>query len=359
MAVFQGLFFDGKTSSGQPVEIKLSPGLLVLTKKYGPEPSEFGWKIARISRNDFNDREQVVLEYASEPREVLEVNDPAFSGALQAAYPHAPFVKLKYSSFVSGNPLPLIGVLVGFIALIAAAYFWLIPKLTDVAAENMPTITEAQIGEALIGAMLKDEAIDSAKTVYAQKFFNHLHGKSENVATITVIDEKQANAFAVPGGNIVIFKPIIALTDNYAELAGLLAHENAHLQHRHSLKLLFRNLSTYFLASLLFGDVNGLMAILIENAENLKELEYNRDLEKEADMSGLELLRARKIDPNGMVNLFSALKDEHGKSAIPEFLSTHPVFDSRIEYLKAEIVKKPYQTQPNDSLEYYFRKLKE
>lgn len=359
MAEFKGLFFDGKTSAGQPVLIELLPGQILIAHTTYAEPIKRYWEVNKIAPNDFNDREMVVLEYDSALREYLEVKDPEFALALKKNYPYAAFARTRYGSLISGNPLPLIAVAAVFLMLVAATYFWVIPKVAELAAVNLPEVTEKQLGDALIGSMLEKEDVDSAKTVYAQKFFDHLQGNKQHKIIVTVVNNSQANAFAVPGGHVVVYEPIINLTDNYAEFAGLLAHENAHLQHRHSLKALFRNLSSYFLVSLLFGDVNGLMAIVIENADNLKSLEFTRELEKEADLTGLELLKKRRIDPNGMVALFSALKKEKAGFNLPEFLSTHPVLDSRIQYLKAEIKRQKFQTQTNDSLQYYYKKLKE
>ncbi|MBK0404621.1 M48 family metallopeptidase [Adhaeribacter sp. BT258] len=359
MAVFEGLYFNGKTSAGLPVSVELLPTEFRLTTRTDADFLRI-WDTNLIGRNDFNDAELVELQYAASPPEYLEVKDPAFFGALKMHYPKAAFAGSRYGSLISGNPLPLLSVLAVFVLLVAGAYFWLIPKTAEVIAENLPVSAEAKLGQALIDGMLEAEEKDSVKTMYAQRFFNLLHASPQSgKVSVTVVKHRQANAFAVPGGHIVVYEPIIHLTDSYEEFAGLIAHENAHLQHRHSLKALFRNLSSYFLVSLLFGDLNGIMVVVAENANSLKSLEYNRELEKEADMTGLALLEQKHIDPNGMVGLFSALKDEKENIDLPEFLSTHPVLDSRINYLKAKIASRKFRVQQNDSLQYYWQKLKE
>ncbi|HSI89795.1 MAG TPA: M48 family metallopeptidase, partial [Adhaeribacter sp.] len=206
--------------------------------------------------------------------------------------------------------------------------------------------------------IISDESIDPVKTVYAQRFFNNLSGETGQVKVL-VIENSKTNAFAMPGGHIVVFKPIIEMSESYEEFAGLMAHENAHLVHRHSLRALFRNLSGYLFMSVLFSDVNGIMAVVAENAHSLKSLQFTRELEKEADLTGLDMLVDRGVDPDGMVRLFAALKKESGNNFFPEFLSTHPMLDERITYLKEEIATRNLSAQPTDSLQYYWQKLKE
>lgn len=357
MPHFEGLFFNGKTSAGQPVTVELRPHEFRFRSRAEGAAFEHAWEIDKIGRNDFNDSEQVELQYAASPPQYLEVKDPQFLTALKATYPKAVFAGSRYGAFLSGDPRPLLALLAGFVALLAGAYFWVIPAMAELAAEKLPVSAERKLGQALISGMLEHETRDSLKTVNAQRFFNLLHPGKTGV-TVTVISSGKANAFAVPGGHIVVYEPIIHLTDSYEEFAGLMAHENAHLQHRHSLKALFRNLSGYFLVSLLFGDVNGIMVVVAENANNLKSLQYSRALEKEADLTGLQLLEQQRIDPNGMVQLFGALKQESEHLNVPEFLSTHPMLDSRIEYLKTEIASRNFRVQRHDSLQYYWQQLK-
>ncbi|WP_446914219.1 M48 family metalloprotease, partial [Klebsiella pneumoniae] len=82
------------------------------------------------------------------------------------------------------------------------------------------------------------------------------------------------NAFAVPGGFIVVHDAILDEMEHHEELAGLLGHEIGHVQLRHSTKAIARSLSYYMLLSLLFGDVSGIAAVIVDNASTLNNLEY-------------------------------------------------------------------------------------
>jgi beta-barrel assembly-enhancing protease len=172
-----------------------------------------------------------------------------------------------------------------------------------------------------------------------------------------VINSQEPNAFALPGGYIVVHQRLLEMLQSPEELAALLGHEYGHLQLRHSTRTLFRNLSGYLFVSILFGDVSGITAIILENAHSLRSLQYSRELEKEADLLGLRVLQDNKLDPRGMVRLFDQLKKQ-SKESETEFISSHPLLRSRIRYVQALLEKQKPVIAPNDSLQYYWVKLK-
>ena len=122
------------------------------------------------------------------------------------------------------------------------------------------------------------------------------------------------------------------------------------------MKILFKSVAGYFIISLLMNDVNGIMASLAQNANSLENLRYSRSFEKEADISGFEMLRQNHVDPHGMISLFQLLKN-HEKVDMPGFLSTHPVTQDRIDYLTAKI-KKELPTSRHRKHCYFFCKQK-
>ena len=141
------------------------------------------------------------------------------------------------------------------------------------------------------------------------------------------------------------------------ELAALLGHEASHVNQRHSIKMLCRNLAGYMVVSLLFSDVNGVMAVLAENAQQLHSLSYSRAFEQEADEQGLKILMDNKINPNGMVHLFEQLEKE-SKISIPKIISTHPLTAERKENMNRIIAATQYEVSANKKLELIFEQLK-
>jgi predicted Zn-dependent protease len=141
------------------------------------------------------------------------------------------------------------------------------------------------------------------------------------------------------------------------ELAALLAHEYSHVELKHATRNLFRTLSGYLFLSIIFGDMSGVGGVLIENAHELRNLSYNRDLETEADNHGLKILEQNNISNQGMIDLFELLKKESNGLQVNELISTHPDLDSRIKNVQEYVSKHHYKIKSNDSLNVYFNQL--
>jgi predicted Zn-dependent protease len=174
---------------------------------------------------------------------------------------------------------------------------------------------------------------------------------------ITVVSSDIVNAFALPGGNIVVYTGLLKELKTYPELAALLSHEFTHVNNKHSTKSIFRQLGSRIFLSLLFGKFGSVTSVMIDQADKFKSLKYSRGLEKEADIEGLAILKERKIDPEGFVALFKHLKDSAPASALPEFLGSHPDIDSRVDYIRA--ASKNAIVVENEHLKTIFEKLNE
>ena len=151
-------------------------------------------------------------------------------------------------------------------------------------------------------------------------------------------DDKLVNAFALPGGDIVVNRGLIAATHDAGELAGVLAHEIQHVALRHSLKGMIRSAGMSLLFSMLIGDLG--TTLVGQAAENLAGLKFSRDAESEADAEGFNLLVARGIDPRGMVRFFATLAGESGATP-PALLSTHPASAEREAALAVRLAALP------------------
>ncbi len=162
-----------------------------------------------------------------------------------------------------------------------------------------------------------------------------------------VADNPAVNAFAIPGGHIVVFTGLIKAAQTSEEVTGVLAHEMQHVVQRHSLKAMVHNIGWRATIAVVTGDWTG--GMLGEAVTQLGVLKYGRDKEAEADMKALALLKAVRVDPNGMVKFFETLAqtgtDQTG--APIEFLSTHPSTTERIAALREAIKQQgPWHSQP-------------
>ncbi len=315
---------------------------------------EVYWYYDEIIKEDLEQGFKSVIRYKGYPEQVIEVNSSQFVRELEELINRQ---NKKFLLKVFGHSLPLLRVLFIIIILIAAVYLWLVPYLAVRLAGKVPVSYEENLGNRMYNAMKSGFTIDEKKTVYINEFFNELNIPTPYTIHITVVKDDIPNAFAMPGGNIIVYDKIIAGMDNYKELAALLSHEFSHVQNRHTTKSLFRQLGNTVFLSVLFGNTGAVSNVIIRNADELKSLSYGRGLEKDADISGLKILCDRKIDGNGFVDLFAILKKQGGPP-VSEWMSSHPDLDRRIEYIKNDPLFNKNGIQENETLRALFLKIK-
>jgi len=136
------------------------------------------------------------------------------------------------------------------------------------------------------------------------------------------------NAFCVPGGYMYFYTGLIKYLDDEAQFAGVMAHEMAHADRRHTTKRLTRAYGFQFLLAALLGDNPDAMAqIAAELAQGLGSLAFSRDDEYEADSYAVHYSADTDCDPRGVAGFFEKLE---GGTRVPEFLSTHPNPGNRV-----------------------------
>ena len=239
---------------------------------------------------------------------------------------------------------------------LTATYFLLVPWLSEKLASNVSIKTEEGFGNAVFDALELSKQQDREATIFLNDFFKEMKIPTDYDVRITVVTGNVVNAFALPGGNIIIYSALLKELKTYPELAALLSHEFIHINDRHSTRSVFRQLGSRIFLSLLFGKFGNVTAILADQADKFKSLKYSRRLEKEADIGGLLLLKERKIDHEGFVGLFQHLKASVPGSAMPEFFESHPDIDRRIEYIRE--ASKNSRVEDNTELRAIFEKIK-
>jgi len=157
-----------------------------------------------------------------------------------------------------------------------------------------------------------------------------LHSDAKVPFTIKVIDTDEVNAFALPGGFFFVNKGLILAADNEAELAGVMAHEIAHVAARHAMENQGKATAMNYgmLAGIIFGG--GIISTVLQNGGGilgaLGMLKFTRGAEEEADRLGVQYLYASGYDPTGMATMFEKLASQNKKKpgTIAKLFSSHP-----------------------------------
>jgi Zn-dependent protease with chaperone function len=235
------------------------------------------------------------------------------------------------------------GVLLFMIAATVLMLFFMKSALARAVASRLPASWEQQFGDAAMESVRKQmKIIENSKWepqldairakllpgVTNTTFPIHIH----------VAEDSELNAFAMPGGHIVVFTGLLKAVDRTEELAGVLAHEIAHITERHVLRKMIESLGLVLVLQSLFGDTSGLLAVATEGSELLLQQKFSRDFEREADDVGWRYLVTANVDPRGMIDFFKKLEAEAAKAGSVELslLATHPPTTERIERLEAK-----------------------
>ena len=157
-----------------------------------------------------------------------------------------------------------------------------------------------------------------------------------------VRDDKTVNAFALPGGKMYVITGLLAAASDEAEVAGVLAHEIAHVTERHGAERLTDQYGVAIAQQVLLGNRGTIANAVAGMATKAGFLHFSRRQEAEADSTGLEFLTKTDYDPNGMTRFFEKIAAMSGKtSAVEGFLSDHPDPASRVKETKHKIAKLP------------------
>lgn len=165
--------------------------------------------------------------------------------------------------------------------------------------------------------------------------------------TFYVVNSDQINAFAVPGGHVYLNRGLIERTRNMSELAGVLAHEIAHVEHRHGVeqmeKMQNANLGLTLAYVLLGRQPSGVESAAINVGGGLYFARHSREAENEADAAAVALLVNSGISPAGLPTFFQVLIEDQQRrpSSVEQWFSTHPLTQDRIAETQALVNQVP------------------
>jgi Zn-dependent protease with chaperone function len=219
--------------------------------------------------------------------------------------------------------------------LLIVLFLWKAEAIALAVAERIPIEQEVSLGEQAFAAMRGSLQFQQNGPAYdaVQTLGQRLTQGSKYRYQFHVVKDPAINAFAMPGGIVVVNSGLIEATRRAEELAGVLAHEVQHVEQRHSLQAVIKDLGLRGLWLLATGDIgSGLTGRAILE---LQTLSFSRDAELQADAVGFGKLVDAGIDPSGMSDFFTVLAKEEAGKAPPPLLSTHPASAAREAALRA------------------------
>lgn len=229
-----------------------------------------------------------------------------------------------------------------------ASFYWGLPLIAKIAAERISESIALSIDthflDAVDNGLMRDSNLGIGRQNELRKRFNNLHyvkGLPSHQLKFRNSKVMGANAFALPGGTVVITDQLIALASNDEEILSVLAHELGHVSEHHPMRQLLQSSVVGLAMAWFLGDVSSLLAAA---PTLLMETSYSRDFERHADRFAASMLRENGIAPAHLADMLEKLEKSHGSvkqsiekpSRIAQFLSTHPDTGERIRDLRSE-----------------------
>jgi predicted Zn-dependent protease len=252
-----------------------------------------------------------------------------------------------------------------------------LPDMGSPADAILSTNEEARIGRAIMrdirnsGQVVEDPLVNE----YINEIGNKVAAQTndgDHDFTFFVIEDHRINAFALPGGYVGVHTGLLEATRSEDELAGVLAHEVAHVTQRHIARAIHANsrqslLSTaIMLGAIIAGAAGGSSDVMqagmavAQGTAAQQQINFTRSNEHEADRVGISALSGAGFDPYGMASFFDVMSRQNSRAPderAPEFLMTHPVTSSRIAEARDRARHYP-QVRSEDSISYGIAKIR-
>ena len=219
-------------------------------------------------------------------------------------------------------------------------YFYGLPAAAERIAQRIPIETEVSLGKHVLQwfddkQWFTASQIDQGLQDSIKKKFNRLHLGllMSNYINLKFRNSKPMgpNAFALPGGTIVITDQMIAMADSEEEVLAILAHEIGHAERRHSMRQILQSSFVALAAATITADAASLSAAVAGLPVIVARTKYSRDFETEADEFAFDLLKRHHIPTEAFASIMERLDKERKAGRKLAFISTHPITRERIK----------------------------
>lgn len=339
MTGYSGKYNDGQSAASRSVTVQLQYESLWILDDRGKLIADWPFTSLRPV-DELAMAKEVRLRCDGEPEARLLVEDPDFLTELGTVAP-----QFRLGAHAVKRSLQRAGIAAVGIAAVVALFWFGLPKGVEALARVIPVSWEERLGEAALGdviaffGQMADHDPQVCEAPAGKAALDRLVGRLTDVIDtpyefkVQVVDLDITNAFALPGGYIVIFEGLIESSKSAEEVAGVLAHEMGHVIHRHSTQGMLRQMGISLIFDVMMGDFGGTLGGQIGSV--ILTTSYGREAETQADVTGIEVLQSAGIKPGGLAAFFRRLQKEDGDiPAAFQILSTHPSFAQRLKDLE-------------------------
>ncbi len=352
---FDATLFDGETAAATPARVTFQTDGVAITPSEGPTQL---WAYATSRRLDSAaGTVRLAPDGASMARLAIADPDGHALAALRGAAPG----RFTATAGARRTVILALGLAAGAAAVIGLGMV-AIPVVAGPLARATPPQVEAGLGDWYADNLTRlwppcapeDDAIRDG----ADQALTQLSARITAVAnpalpiTITLVDAGFPNAFALPGGRVLVTEELLALMDGPDELAGVLAHEIAHVERRHVMAAMIREFGAAILVDAVVSGGSGAGRELILAGRELNAFGHTRVAEREADDLAIEYLAAADIDPDGLARFFDTiaeLSDEDAPAAadwLRNLARTHPETKERAQRVRDAMADRPADAPP-------------
>ena len=330
----EAVYFDGETARDNKVAVSLETSGLHFSGDGVPART---WNLSGLTAIDPPHTGQPLrLSHDDQTGARLSIRNDAFTQQLLIAAPH-----LK-GGFHPKRTLRLFLWIGGGLSILAGLIYLTLNFAPQRLAVLLPDAWSKRVGEQMEASLVQNAKVcqtpDGDKAI-AVMLANLAEGNPDMPALrVRVYDIPIMNAFALPGGHIVLTRGLLREASEPGEVAGVLAHEIGHVAHHHPEAQMIRIAGMQVLISVATGTSGGTNASSLAGLAAI--LKSSRDAEREADAYAVATLSAARVDPMALKHFFEKILKEEGKfpggafSNLGTVFSTHPVTTERIDQIK-------------------------
>lgn len=321
---WQAEFADGQTAIMRAVLVRLEPGALVVEGAAAREPLA-RWPLAQTALDELQEGGVAYAQCRTQPLAQLTITDPGLLAELRHHVGRGVALPGR------GNRTRFALAAVLTILALAVGLYLSIPSLSRAIAQRVPLEYERELGTQLLPFFANEYCSQPRADAALATLQRRLDPNGEVPAELHVWRSDVVNAYAMPGGIVVLSEALLQKASSPDEVAGVLAHELEHVRHRHVMSHFVR--ATLLAAgwSVAVGDYAGFMVIDPATAFNIMNLRFSRHDEAEADAAAALRLDRAGISRRGLHDFFQRLREQ--SDFIPAWLSSHPTSESRAHLL--------------------------